>query len=180
MNFINLVKSRQSERSYLETKVSLEKIEKCIEAARLAPSACNSQPWKFIIVTDKKIKNLIAKSTSNKLLPINHFTHQAPVLIVAISEKQNISAKLGQAIKNKDFNMIDLGIAVEHICLQAKEEGLGTCILGWFNEEKVKKILKIPKNKRPVLIITVGYPSSSIEKPKTRKDLKEILSHNKY
>ncbi len=180
MKFLNLVKSRQSERGYLDTPIEIKKIERCIEAARLAPSACNSQPWKFVIITDKEIKDQIAKTTSNKMIPLNHFTSQAPVFIVAVSEKQNLSAKLGQVIKQKDFDMIDLGIATEHICLQAKEEGLGTCILGWFNEKKVKKILKIPRNKRPILIITMGYPSISIIRPKLRKKLDDIMSYNKY
>ena len=180
MNFLNLVRSRQSERGYVDTPIEIKKIERCIEAARLAPSACNSQPWKFIVITDKAIKDQIAKTTSNKLIPLNHFTSQAPVFIIAVSEKQNLSAKLGQVIKQKDFDMIDLGIATEHICLQAKDEGLGTCILGWFDEKKVKKIIKIPRNKRPILIITMGYPSISNIRPKSRKKLEEIMNYNKY
>ena len=180
MKFLNLVKSRQSERGYLDTPVDIKKIERCIEAARFAPSACNSQPWKFIVIIDKEIKDKLAKTTSSKMIPLNHFTSQAPVFIVAVSEKQNLSAKMGQLIKSKDFDMIDLGIATEHICLQAKEEDLGTCILGWFDEKKVKKILKIPRTKRPILIITMGYPSITNIRPKIRKKLEEILSFNKY
>ena len=180
MNFLNLVRTRQSERGYLDTPVEIKKIERCIEAARLAPSACNSQPWKFIVITDENIKNQIANTTSSKLIPLNHFTSQAPVFIVAISENQNLSAKLGQIIKSKDFNMIDLGIATEHICLQAIEEGLGTCILGWFDEKKVKKILKIPRTKRPILLLTMGYPSLPAIRPKIRKELNQVLSYNIY
>ena len=180
MKFLNLVKSRQSERGYLDTPVEIIKIERCIEAARFAPSACNSQPWKFIVVTDKIIKDKIAKTTSSKMIPLNHFTSQAPVFIIAISEKQNLTAKLGQFVKNKDFDMIDLGIATEHLCLQAIEEGLGTCILGWFDEKRVKKILNIPRSKRPILIITMGYPGIVTIRPKIRKKLDEILSYNKY
>lgn len=180
MKFLNLVKSRQSERGYLDTPVDIKKIERCIEAARFAPSACNSQPWKFIVITDKEIKDKLAKTTSSKMIPLNHFTSQAPVFIVVVSEKQNLSAKMGQLIKSKDFDMIDLGIATEHICLQAKEEDLGTCILGWFDEKKVKKLLKIPRSKRPILIITLGYPSITNIRPKIRKELKEIMNYNEY
>jgi len=180
VKFLNLVKSRQSERGYLDTPVDIKKIERCIEAARFAPSACNSQPWKFIVITDKEIKDKLAKTTSSKMIPLNHFTSQAPVFIVVVSEKQNLSAKMGQLIKSKDFDMIDLGIATEHICLQAKEEDLGTCILGWFDEKKVKKLLKIPRSKRPILIITLGYPSITNIRPKIRKELKEIMNYNEY
>lgn len=179
-SFLDLVKSRQSERGYVNKPIEKEKIERCIEAARLAPSACNSQPWKFIIVDNPELKNKIADNTSNKLLPLNHFTKQAPVHIVIVKEKSKLTSKLGASIKDKYFPLMDIGIAAEHICLQAKEEGLGTCMLGWFNEKAVKKLLNIPKSKRVYLIITMGYPSSEIIRPKKRKDYESIISYNTY
>jgi len=86
--------------------------------------------------------------------------------------------KIGRAIKNKQFNLIDTGIAVENICLQATEEGLGTCILGWFDETGVKKLLNIPQSKNIELIVTMGYPQSNEIRPKKRKKLNEIRSYN--
>ena len=178
-NFLDLVSKRQSERSYLSKPVEREKIIRCIEAARLAPSACNSQPWKFIIVDDPDLKNAVAEETSNTLLPLNHFTKQAPVHIVVVREKPKLTSAIGARIKDKDFSVMDIGIATGYLCLQAVEEGLGTCILGWFNEKNVKNLLKVPVNKRVELIITIGYPGSP-KRLKKRKNMEQIIRYNYY
>jgi len=102
------------------------------------------------------------------------------VHIVVVREKANLTSNLGQFIKNKEYPLIDIGIAVEHLCLQAVEEGLGTCIIGWFNEKKVKKLLGIPLNKRAELLITLGYPARDEIREKRRKTLGDIVSFNKY
>ncbi|MFW6134683.1 MAG: nitroreductase family protein [Elusimicrobiota bacterium] len=180
MDFLDLVKSRQSVRKYLNQSVEREKIERCLEAARLAPSASNSQPWRFIVVDDQELKDKIARETFDKLITFNRFSLQAPVLIVIISERLNVVNKVGETIKDKQFSLIDIGIAAENLCLQATEEGLGTCILGWFNEKGVKKILNIPHSKRVELIITMGYPVSKEVLPKKRKELNIIRSYNNY
>ncbi len=178
--FLDLVTKRQSVRAYLPETVEIERILLCIEAARLAPSACNAQPWTFIVVNDKEEKNKLADLTANRLLPLNHFTKQAPVHIVIVVEAGNLTAKMGSVIKKKDFSWIDLGIAAEHFCLQAAEIGLGTCMLGWFKEEKVKELLAIPSQKRVGLIITLGYPASETIRPKQRKSLEKIIRWNSY
>jgi nitroreductase len=180
IDFLELVKSRQSVRSYRDKPVENEKIEKCLEASRLAPSACNSQPWKFIVVNNTQLKNALADAAEDRILSMNHFTKQAPVHIVVVREKPNITSKLGGIVRNKTYTLIDLGIATEHFCLQAVSEGLGTCILGWFNEKKVKKLLNIPADKRAELIITLGYPASDEIREKKRKNLEEICSYNTY
>ncbi|GAH71405.1 unnamed protein product, partial [marine sediment metagenome] len=146
-----------------------EKIERCLEAARLAPSASNSQPWRFIVADNPKLKEEVAKETFSQLISFNRFSLQAPVLIVLISERPGLLNKVAESIKDKQFSLIDIGIAAEHFCLQAAEEGLGTCMLGWFNEKGVKKLLNIPPSKRVELVITVGYPESTIIRPKKRK-----------
>jgi nitroreductase len=105
---------------------------------------------------------------------------QAPVLIILISERSGFLNKVAEAIKDKQFSLIDIGIATEHFCLQATEEGLGTCILGWFNEKGVKKLLNIPPQKRVELIITLGYPESDKIRPKKRKEMDQIRSYNTY
>lgn len=178
-SFIELVRKRQSDRAYLNKYVDKEKVLRCIEAARLAPSACNAQPWKFIIVDNPELKNKLADTTNNKLLPLNHFTKQAPVYIVLVMEKGNITSRLGTKIRDKHFPMMDVGIAAEHICLQAAEEGLGTCMIGWFDEKAVRKLLNIPKTKRVALLITLGYPSKET-RIKKRKNIESIISYNSF
>lgn len=178
-DLIELIKYRQSDRAYLSNPIEKDKLERILEAGRLAPSACNAQPWKFIIVDQQELKNKIADCTSSKILGMNHFTKQAPIHIVIVEEKANFTSNAGSLIKNKQFPLIDIGITAEHICLQAAAEGLGTCMLGWFDEPKVKKLLNIPKSKRVPLIITLGY-SASETREKRRKDSKEIISYNGY
>ena len=178
MKFLDLVKARQSVRGYLSKEVEREKIERCLEAARLAPSASNSQPWSFIVVDDPKLKEAVAKETFSQLISFNRFSLQAPVLFILISERSGFLNKVAEAIKDKQFNLIDIGIVAEHFCLQATEEGLGTCMLGWFNEKGVKKLLNISPSKRVELIITMGYPKSNEIRRKKRKEIDQIRSYN--
>jgi len=180
MSFLDLANKRYSVRNYKDTPVPKEQLELCIEAARLAPSACNSQPWKFIIVDQPQLRSLLAKAAFEGLLDFNHFAFSAPVLVLIVSQNQKISAKLGGIVKGSDFCLMDIGIAAEHFCLQAAELGLGTCMLGWFNQKKVKKILSIPKLKRVELIISVGFAADQTTPAKKRKPTNEILTYNKY
>jgi nitroreductase len=179
-NFLDLVNKRESVRAYKSDPVPEKSIQRCLEAARLAPSACNAQPWKFVVLDDPGLKNAIADAAHDRILSMNHFTKQAPVHVIIIREKANLTSNIGQVIKNKEYPLIDIGIAVAHFCLQAVEQGLGTCILGWFNENKIKQLLKIPKNKRVELIITLGFPANDTPRAKKRKDLSEISSYNSY
>ena len=179
MNFLELVKIRQSSRKYSSQAVEHEKIQRCIEAARLAPSACNSQPWTFVVVDDPGLCGKVARETYNAVIPFNRFVAQAPVIVAIVMEKSTAIAQIGGRIRNKDFYLIDTGIAAEHFCLQAAEEGLGTCMLGWFNEKNVQRLLNIPKNKRIGLLITMGYSESRLRE-KTRKSINDILKYNSY
>lgn len=176
---LELINKRQSDRAYLSKLIEKEKLNRILEAGRLAPSACNAQPWKFIVIDNPELKNKIADCSSSKVLGMNHFTKQAAVHIVIVEEKANFTSKAGSFIKAKHFPLIDIGIAAEHICLQAAAEQLGSCMLGWFDEIKVKKLLKIPKSKRVPLIITLGYPEKETRE-KRRKNLDEIVSYNSY
>ena len=178
-DFLELIISRQSDRKYSDKPVEKEKLERIIEAGRMAPSACNAQPWKFIVVTDPELVLKIADAASAKLIGMNSFVAQAPAILVIVREKPNMSSKVGATIKNKDYSLIDIGIATENICLQAKAEQLGSCIIGWFDERQIKKLLKIPKSKRVELIITLGY-SLSEQREKRRKPASETVSYNKY
>jgi nitroreductase len=180
MKFLELAKKRTSVRSYSSKRVARVTINRCLEAARLAPSACNSQPWTFIVVDDEEVKAALASETETAMIPINSFVVQAPVLVALVLQKSNFAARFGAVLKNKQYNLIDIGIAAEHFCLQATEEGLGTCMLGWFNEKRVKKILGIPKFKRVPLLITVGYPGKKVNQVRQRKSLQQISGYNSY
>lgn len=177
MEFLELVNKRQSDRKYAPKPVAREHILKCLEAARLAPSACNSQPWKFIVVDDRA--RLAEMSEAAIGLGMNKFTVQVPVLVAVVQENMNLSAKAGSIVKSKDYSMMDLGIAVEHFCLQAAELGLGTCIMGWFDEKKVKKLLGVPRSRRIQLLIALGHPDTPTRE-KIRKPLEAIASWNGY
>ena len=179
MKFIELIRKRQSVRKYSDKNVGKDKISRCIEAARLAPSACNAQPWKYIVIDEPELKNKVAAETFSTIVPFNKFALQAPVIIAIVMEKPNFLSRFGGRVKDKDFYLMDIGITAEHFCLQAAEEGLGTCMLGWFNEKAVIKLLGIPSRKRIGLLITLGYAAD--ESPqKKRKDVSDMSSYNKY
>jgi len=178
-SFLELVQHRQSDRAYLDKPVETEKIDRILEAARLAPSACNSQPWKFIVVTEPEKRNLVADATASKLLSMNHFTKQAPVQLIVLEDSANFTSSVGGWATNKHYPHIDLGIVAAHISLAATDEGLGSCIIGWCDEKKIRKALDIPRNKRVMLVILIGYSAQSLREKK-RKTKEEIISYNKY
>lgn len=181
MDFTTLLLARQSVRRYRDQPVEPEKIAQLIEAVRLAPSASNSQPWKLIIVDEPELKNQVARATYSTLVSFNKFVPQAPVLAVLVVEKPKLITQIGGRLKDRDFPLIDIGIAAEHFCLQATELGLGTCMLGWFDEPVIQKLLHIPPDKRIGLLITLGYAADDgPPRPKFRKASAEMCSFNRY
>lgn len=179
-SFLQLAERRRSVRRYDPRPVEPEKIRRCLEAARRAPSACNAQPWTFIVVDDPALKRRVAAAAGGGALPLNHFVHQAPALVVIVMERPNVSSRLGAAIKGKPFSFMDVGIAAEHFCLQATEEGLGTCMLGWFDEDRVRRLLGVPESARPALMLTVGYPADGDPPARARKSLDAMSAWNAY
>ena len=170
--------SRQSDRAYdKERSVEPEKLERILEAARLAPSACNAQPWKFVVVTDRELSRKVGKAAAG--LGMNKFAKDAPVHILIVEESANITSLLGGKVKDKYFPLIDVGIAAAHIVLAAESEGLGSCILGWFDEKEIKQLTGIPASKRLLLDIIVGYPLKEKRK-KIRKVKEKVISYNGY
>lgn len=177
-DLLSLIKQRQSDRAYdPERPVEQEKLDYVLEAARLAPSACNAQPWTFVVVTDPSLRRQLASAISD--MGMNHFSYQAPILIVMVQEAPNFTSRAGGWIKNKHYPDTDLGIAAAHLTLAAAEQGLGSCILGWFDEKKVRTLLEIPASRRPLLIISLGYSKQPL-RPKKRKPLSEMVSYNRY
>lgn len=179
-NFLDLLEKRQSVRSYSHIPVEGEKIERCLEAARLSPSACNSQPWTFIVVDEPKLREKVARATFSSTVKFNKFAVEAPVIIAVVTEKSSLIPQMGNFIKNQQYNLIDIGIAIENFVLQAAYEDLGTCIMGWFDEKKIKELLKVPAKKRVNIVISLGYPSSKTIRKKTRRSLREIARYNSY
>ncbi len=177
MEFSELAKVRQSDRKYLGNPVEQEKLDQCLETARLSPSANNAQPWKFIVVDDPALKEQVADCAAS--MGMNKFTHQAPVLVAVVLEKNNVMSSIGSVIQKKEYRLLDVGIAANQFCLQAADLGLGTCIIGWFDEKRVKALLGVDRKKRVPLLISLGYPDSPTRR-KTRKPIEEIASRNRY
>lgn len=174
VDFIELVKSRKSVRGYLDRPVSRELIERCLEAARFAPSACNSQPWHFIVVESRKIKERLVNRAFSGVYSINSFVKDAAAFLVVVREPSLWMARLAGRFRGIQYSLIDIGIAVEHFVLEATELGLGTCWLGWFNEGEVKKVLRIPKERKVDIIVSIGYPKEQDKYPIHRKNIQDI------
>jgi nitroreductase len=170
----DLINKRQSCRKYLDKPVEKEKLIKCIEAARLAPSACNSQPWHFIVVNNKELSSKVAMCVQDKVM--NKFTSECQSFIIVVEESGNLTSRAGSLMKQQDYRSVDLGIATEHLCLAATQQDLGTCILGWFNEKELKKLLNINKLKRIRLVVAIGYSESDVVRKKIRKNIDEIVT----
>lgn len=182
MTFLEHAASRRSCRTYdPDRPVEPEKLERCLEAARLAPSASNGQPWRFVVVTDPVVRQGVARATFGALVSFNHFALQAPHLVVVVMEPTRTLTRLGGMIKRRRFELLDLGMASLQLCLQAAEEGLGTCMLGWFDERAVRRLLGIPRGRRIALIVTLGYPAPGWNPaPRPRKALDQVRSYDRY
>ncbi|MFC1846898.1 nitroreductase family protein [Chloroflexota bacterium] len=181
MSLLDLIKHRRSVRNFLDKPVERNKIKLCLEAARLAPSACNSQPWKFIIVDDRELKDRLSRAAFSGIYSTTSFAKKAPVIVAVVSEKTKFIARAGNLLRNTRFYLIDIGIATEHFVLQAEELELGTCWIGWFNEKAVKSILNVPKDRRIEVLIAVGY----YDRGKTgyshkREPMEKITASNSY
>ncbi|MEK6646408.1 MAG: nitroreductase family protein [Candidatus Firestonebacteria bacterium] len=177
---MEIIRKRKSVRKYIDTPVEKEKIEAIIEAARLAPSSSNTQPWRFIAVLDKTVLSEIKAKGLGGIVP-NKWASTTPAVIVACAELNIITHRIGATIKNIDYHLIDLGIATEHLILRATELGLGTCWIGWFNEKEIKKTLNIPTTVQVISLITIGYYEDKANiTAKTRMSMNSILFYNKW
>ena len=175
MNFTEIAEQRQSCRSYnSERMVEQEKLDRILESARLSPSACNGQPYHITVCTGEIAKK-VAKATQG--MGINKFAPEAPVLLV-ISEKPYVkTAALGAKMKKNDYRSMDIGILSAYITAEATAQGLGSCILGWLDEDKIREICtNIDGTVR--LVITLGYAKDDEKlRLKKRKDMDELVSY---
>ena len=173
MNFLQIANTRQSCRSYDESRaVEQEKLDAILEAFRLSPSACNGQPYHLTVCRGDAAREVAAATAG---MGMNKFAVQAPVLLV-ISEAPYVkSAALGAKLKNNDYRSIDIGIAAAYLTAEATAQGLGTCILGWFEDKKVREICHLDAPVR--LVITLGYAKADDKlRTKKRKELSELVS----
>lgn len=172
MNFMEIAQARQSCRAYDETRpVEDEKIAAMLEAARLAPSACNGQPYHFTVCRGEKAAEAARATTG---LGMNKFAAQAPILILVSEMPYVKSAAMGAKVKGNDYRSMDIGIAVAYLTAEAAAQGLGTCILGWFDDDKLRALCGIDHPVR--LVVTVGYPKEETIRPKKRKPLAELVT----
>ena len=173
MNFTEIAINRQSCRSYDETReVEQEKLEAILEAARLAPSACNGQPYHFTVCRGQAAKEVAAATQG---MGMNKFSSQAPVLIVISEADYNKTAAMGAKVKGNDYRSIDIGIATAYLTAEATAQGLSTCILGWLDDSKIRNICDL---KAPVrLVITLGYAKDDKLRTKKRKELSDLVRY---
>lgn len=171
LELLEVMKTRRSVRRYKPTPISDEVLQKILSAARLAPSANNAQPWKFIIVRDEDMKLKLIQACNNK-----KWIAEAPVVLVACGFPDEADAYMGGYMNSYP---VDVAIALEHLVLSATNEGLGSCWIGRFKEEKVKELLEIPPDVRVVALLPLGYPNEEPEQS-GKKNLSEIVCYNKF
>ena len=174
MNFTEIAQNRQSCRSYDDTRpVEEEKLSAILESVRLSPSACNGQPYHLTVCRGETAK-VVAAATMG--MGMNKFAAQAPILIVISEESYVKSAALGAKLKGNDYRSIDIGIAAAYLTAEAAAQGLGTCILGWFDDGKIRSLCGLNAPVR--LVVTLGYPKEGDPlRNKKRKDLQELVSY---
>lgn len=171
MSILETIKQRRSVRRYKPDPVPEDVLRRVLDAARFSPSGKNLQPWKFIIVNDESLKKRLAVASVGQ-----SFIAEAPLVVVACAFPDDCYSRMGNYMKSWP---IDVAIAVEHLMLQAQEEGLGTCWIGAFEETEVKSLLNVPQDVKVLALTPLGYPD---ENPgsRGRKSLEEIVSHNYY
>jgi len=175
-----IIRSRYSCRSYDPARpVSRADLRSVVEAARLAPSACNSQTWRFIVVTDRVLRERICDEAMRAVVG-NPWLRDAPAVIAGASELDFTANRLGRAVTDIDYYQVDLGIAMEHMALKAAEMGLATCWIGWFKEKKIREILDIPGKIRVSALLALGYPKEKGNPEKVRKPLEKIAFLEKW
>lgn len=173
MDFYDVVRTRRSVRSFKKNPIPEEVLSRVLEAARVAPSGSNRQPWKFILVRDEALKQKMISACDNQ-----KFMADAPLIVVACGQK--LSFNRGGYMREMSM-LIDVSIAFTHLILAARAEGLGTCWIGAFKNDEIKKLLGVPEGYEVVAATPLGYPAENVfTEPRDRKNLDEIVSENKF
>ena len=171
---MDLVKQRTSCRKYDPRPVPRELLEMMLEAARLAPSACNKQPWRFAVVEDEVRRMRLVNESFLAGIPMKWAVHAGAIVALGM-EKSAVTHKIAPLFSGVDYPLLDLGIAGEHLVLQAEALGLGTCWIGWIKPKKVREIVGWPRSIEPVSLITVGWPADAERKVRPRLPATEIV-----
>ncbi len=169
MNVLDAIKQRRSIRAFQDKPIEEEKLRRVLEAGRLAPSAKNRQEWRYVLVKEKELRRKVAVACNNQ-----YFIAEAPVVIVGCATMADYVLTCGQPAYT-----INVSISMDHMTLQAVDEGLGTCWIGAFKEDEVKRLLGIPQDMRVVEVMPLGYPRFQPE-PKPRMKLEEIVFYDRY
>lgn len=177
--FQKLVRCRRSVRRYIDRPVEREKLIACLEAARLAPSAENVQPWRFLIIDEPGVKERFAAGVFSGIYRFTRFAAKAPVLILILARPDLLANRIGKQIQRVSFYLIDVGIAGAQLALQAEEFGLGTCWIGWFNQRRARRFFRIPRRYKIVCLMAMGYYEKK-PRERLRKPLSEIAWFNRF
>jgi len=178
MVFMSIVSQRRSVRKFLDKSVDRRRLLQCIEAARLAPSADNIQPWRFIVLEDPDMKKEFCTRVTGGVYRRTRFIEKAPVIIVLVAKINFLVHRIGKIVSRTNIQLIDMGIAGEHFVLQAQELGIGTCWINLFNVKKAEKFLGLPGNYRVVSLIAAGYPAEGATRDRRKLPIDRILYFN--
>jgi nitroreductase len=171
-DFLDLCLRRQSCRNFSDRPVEHEKLVKCVEAGRLTPSGCNAQPWSFVVAESPDVVTEVAKC--GQLLKMNPFLSKAKAFIVVLEEHAVLAPLIRPLLDSQYFAKGDLGAATVHICLEAAAQGLGSCIIGMYDREKICELLNISVGRQFGALIAIGYPADDRIRPKDRKKFEEV------
>ncbi|MFC1546329.1 nitroreductase family protein [bacterium] len=180
-SFFDIADSRYSVRRYDKSReVEKEKLDVLVKTAGLAPSSCNTQPWRFVVVNDKEKRDLLFKKGLGVIIS-NKWAESAPVFIVVCADLKFMVHNVAARFQGVDYYLLDMGAAIQTMLLQAADLGLGTCWIGWFKEKNIKKLLNIPRSIKVVSLITAGYPAQDEKKPERKRlETEKILFYNNY
>ena len=175
-DYFDLIYRRESCRNFDPNRpVEKEKLQRCAEAAWIAPSACNGQPWKYLIVTNEALKEKLRPLMME--LGMNKFVKNCPAFAVVLEENTVLKVSLSQKFKDQDFAPIDVAFSCSQFCYAATEQGLSTCIIGWHNEQKIRELFELPKSTRVRLIVAIGYAASDTLREKQRKPVEDVIKY---
>lgn len=178
---LKIIRERRSLRAFDSRQVEREKILTCIEAARIAPSADNVQPWRFIVMDDPETKAQFENEVFSGIYRVTRWAMEAPVIVALCADLNFIVHKVARVLQTVPFYLLDIGIAGEHFVLQAQDLGLGTCWIGWFNVRRAQKILNLPNRVKICELMAVGYPKSDWKpRPRKRRALEDIVFFNAW
>ena len=175
-DYFDLIYRRESCRNFDPNRpVEKEKLQRCAEAAWIAPSACNGQPWKYLIVTNEALNEKLRPLMME--LGMNKFVKNCPAFAVVLEENTILKVSLSQKLKDQDFAPIDVAFSCSQFCYAATEQGLSTCIIGWHNEQKIRELFELPKSTRVRLIVAIGYAASDTLREKKRKPIEDVIKY---